>query len=44
MEINKSVGDSSKARMELGWVPMTFFIELVELLVMKELEELEKLN
>jgi len=42
MEINKSVGDSSKARMELGWVPKTSFIELVELLVMKELEELEK--
>jgi GDPmannose 4,6-dehydratase len=42
MEINKSVGDSSKARMELGWVPETSFIELVELLVMKELKELEK--
>ncbi len=37
-EVDRLVGDSSKARAELGWEPRTSFRELVELMVDADLE------
>jgi GDPmannose 4,6-dehydratase len=39
-EVDHLVGDASKARAELGWVPRTSFRELVELMVDADLERL----
>jgi GDPmannose 4,6-dehydratase len=39
-EVDHLVGDSSKARAQLGWSPKTSFRELVELMVDADLERL----
>jgi len=41
-EVDQLVGDSSKARRELGWAPRTSFHELVHLMVDSDLELLKR--
>jgi GDPmannose 4,6-dehydratase len=40
-EVDLLVGDSSKAKRELGWVPKTNLQDLIELMVKADLEELQ---
>ena len=40
-EVDILVGDSSKAKRELGWVPKTNFQDLIELMVKADLEEVD---
>jgi GDPmannose 4,6-dehydratase len=40
-EVDQLIGDSSKARAQLGWEPRTSFRELVEMMVDADLERLE---
>jgi len=40
-EVDLLVGDSSKAKRELGWVPKTNFQGLIELMVKSDLEEVD---
>ena len=37
-EVEQLVGDPTKAREKLGWVPRTSFVELVQLMVDSDLE------
>lgn len=41
-EVDYLIGDASKARKELGWVPKTSFKELVEMMVNADLEKEKK--
>ena len=41
-EVDKLVGDASKARQELGWVPKTGFRELIERMVDADLALLSR--
>ncbi|NLT41391.1 MAG: GDP-mannose 4,6-dehydratase, partial [Anaerolineae bacterium] len=39
-EVDQLVGDASKARRELGWMPETSFEDLVRMMVDADLEQL----
>ena len=41
-EVETLLGDSSKARMELGWWPRIQFRELVEEMILEDLKRAEK--
>jgi GDPmannose 4,6-dehydratase len=41
-EVETLLGDATRARMELGWVPKTSFIELVEEMVREDLKSAER--
>jgi len=41
-EVELLIGDASKAKRELGWVPRTKFKELVQIMVDSDLEELKR--
>jgi len=41
-EVDLLLGDASKARRQLGWVPRTKFVELVKLMVDADIELLRR--
>jgi len=41
-EVERLVGDASKARRVLGWAPRVTFRELVEMMVRADLERLQR--
>jgi GDPmannose 4,6-dehydratase len=43
-EVDKLVGDSSKARNKLGWMPTVGFAELIAMMVKSDLQEQEQLS
>ena len=41
-EVNTLLGDASKAKKKMGWVPRTSFSDLVQEMVVKDMREVER--